>query len=79
MGSQTENDLTYRNAPFRDRFCIARCGSRPTAGPAPHAPTPEDVETAFRNPILGWTANEVLFPVFIPLLAPKMKTPHVPV
>ena len=57
---QAENDLGRENAALRDRFRIALYDHATAAGPAPDTSTPGNIESAPRNPMLGWPACEVL-------------------
>ena len=58
LASQVENVLAHDAAAFRGRFRIVHHGNWSATGPTPHMPTPEDIETAFREAVGGWPACE---------------------
>ena len=66
--SQTETDVAQDTADFRDRLRTAPYYHATATEPAPYVSTPENTENAFRNPMVGRPACEVMFPIGNPVL-----------
>ena len=58
-----EMDSDREDAEFRDRLRLIPYGALNATGTAINVSTPGNIESALRNPIAGWAAEDEMFPI----------------